>query len=155
MTFFTARLRKRTNSLKLRNAAALVITLCSTPLIFAQQYSVPLLDAKNQVERQRETSEIEVVETSESGAAPSVMRRHSGKFILLLINRTHNRQATFVLDPAAIADGALSPEPLLQWGASGGWTSKDAAARLLDLPPGEYHLKAVPTGKALCKIIVE
>lgn len=98
--------------------------------------------------------EVEVVEIRRGGALPAQIHRPSGKFILLLVNRTHDPAASFAIDPASVGEGVIGPNPLVRLGSSVASTQHRLAG-LADLPSGEFHLKAVSTGKILCRITIE
>ena len=79
--------------------------------------------------------EVESVEIGPAGAIPAEIHRPAGKFIVLLINRSHDPAASFVVDPAAIGDGLVGQEPLLRL-ADAALASKHRLAGLIDLPAG-------------------
>src|SRR5690348_11882588 len=58
--------------------------------------------------------EAESIEILPGSAVPAVIHRPAGKFILLLVNHSKDAAAKFVLDPAAVGDGAPGADPVLQ-----------------------------------------
>jgi hypothetical protein len=97
--------------------------------------------------------ETEVVEIHDFAAFPSVITRKSGKFFLLLVNKTRNKQTALVFDapgaPAAVTSGLAQAVNLATF------QQLKHTQGLLDLPPGEYHLNAQGTGTTLLKIIIQ
>ena len=97
--------------------------------------------------------ETEVVEINNFAAFPSEITRKSGKFFLLLVNNTRNKQTGLVFDapgaPAAVASGLAQAVNLTTF------QQLKYTPGLLDLPPGEYHLNVQATGTTLLKIIIQ
>jgi hypothetical protein len=97
--------------------------------------------------------ETEVVEINDFAAFPSEIARKSGKFFLLLVNKTRNKQTALVFDapgaPAAATSGLAKAVNLATF------QQLKHTPGLLDLPPGEYHLNVQGTGTTLLKIIIQ
>lgn len=100
------------------------------------------------------TMESEIIEIHRLMALPSKIQRPPGKFRLILDNQTGNRQASFVIDPSSVGEGALSPEPLFVYNRTTA-AAKDKMSRILDLPAGQYFLKSIPSGHILCIITLK
>ena len=97
--------------------------------------------------------ETEVVEITDHGAFPPQIKRNAGKFFLLLVNKTRNKQTALVFDapgaPAAVTSGLAQAVNLATF------QQLKATPGLLSLPPGEYHLNIQATGTTLLKIIIQ
>lgn len=97
--------------------------------------------------------ETELVEITDHGAFPPEIKRKAGKFFLLLVNKTRNRQTALVFDapsaPAAVTSGLAQAVNLATF------QQLKHTPGLLDLPPGEYHLNVQGTGTTLLKIIIQ
>jgi hypothetical protein len=99
--------------------------------------------------------EVEVVEIRRLGAIPSEIHRHPGKFLLLLINKSGDDSASFVIDPGAIGEGKVGPSPLVQLGGTGLSDHKHRSAGVFEGPAGAFDLKSAATGHIVCKIEIE
>jgi hypothetical protein len=99
--------------------------------------------------------EVELVDVRDKVAFPSTLHRPVGPFILMLVNRSRDVHAAFVLDPAAVDEGVVSPNPSLRLAEAAAATSHHRLAGLVDLPAGTYHLKSVASGKTLCSLTIE
>ena len=122
------------------------------PQLCAQQI-IPL---QNQAAAASTTErlEVEVIEIRHGTAMPAAIHRHVGKFILLVVNHTHDPAASFVLDPASVGEGAVGPNPFLRLTDQPA-SSRRRIAGLTDLPAGQFDLKSAVTGKILCRITIE
>ena len=119
--------------------------LCIWPAA-AQQ--VPVVNPPGQDKKPAQPLEIERVEIHSHMALPSNITRPTGPFVLLLVNETGNPKASFAVERAQAADSivrfdAHTPEV------------KHRKAGLLDLPKGQYELKAVDSGHVLCTITIK
>lgn len=126
----------------------------AAPSVYGQQ-SIPLQnpDAASAAVAGKHL-EVEVVEVGPHGALPGEIHRPAGKFILLLVNRTHDPAAVFVLDPEAANDGATAASPILRL-TDRAPSTRHKIAGLVDLPAGRFDLKSAVTGKVLCRITIE
>lgn len=97
--------------------------------------------------------EIEVVEIGRFGASPDVIKRPAGKFILLIINRSDQPDASFALEPAKTEQLSRRAPP--SFARKELWKRNQRAAGVIDTAAGELHLKSVTTGKTLCTITIE
>jgi hypothetical protein len=98
--------------------------------------------------------EVEVIEVGHGMAAPATIKRPAGKFILLVVNRSHDPAASFVLEPASVGEGVIGPNPILRLMDQRA-SSKHRIAGLVDLPAGQFYLKSAATGKVLCRITID
>lgn len=93
--------------------------------------------------------EMERVEIHRLIALPSSIKRPGGPFMLLLVNETGDPKASFVLERSAPAAEVVlvfdSQTPEVRHRKAG----------FLDLPKGEYHLKAAAGNQILCTITIE
>lgn len=96
--------------------------------------------------------EVEVVEINRFGATPAQIQRHPGLFILAVVNRSPDPQASFVVDPAEAGEGHLSPQPLLRIDGQKADPRRHRATTLFLAPAGAFDLKSAATGKILCKL---
>jgi hypothetical protein len=128
--------------------------LCSTPFFLQAQGKAPLMNPGSAPAGAGKSLQVEVLEIQHSSALPDHIR-HSGKFILLLVNRTPDPSAAFVLDAASPGEGGPASPHLLRWGGPGGWSGKHASSAIVDQAAGEYQLKSSTTGAVLCTISVE
>lgn len=98
--------------------------------------------------------EVEVIEVGRGMAAPATIKRPAGKFILLIVNRSHDPAVSFVLEPASAGEGIVGPNPILHLTDQPA-SNKHRIAGLVDLPAGQFYLKSAPTGKVLCRITID
>jgi hypothetical protein len=140
-----------------RIVASIVFTLGFFVLPFGAraQQRIPLQNQPSATGAETNGLEVEQIEIRKGGAVPTRIHRPTGKFIILLINQTHDPSASFALDSAAVGEGRIGPNPLLRLAELGAASPKHQLAALADLPAGEYHLKSVATGKILCHITIE
>lgn len=122
--------------------------------VLPAQDKVPLTNGQSAGANQPDRLEIEVMEIHRLSAVPNHIRR-SGKFVLLLLNRTSDANAAFVLEPVASGGAQASQTAAVRWGGPGGWSSKRASSAIIDQSPGEFHLKSATTGHVLSTITVE
>ena len=85
-------------------------------------------------------------------AIPNAIERPAGKFILVLVSKSADAPQSFQLDPGAVAEKILGPNPLLKVEGGNVAQPKRKIAYLVDLPAGEFHLKTASTGMTLCKV---
>jgi hypothetical protein len=117
------------------------------------QEAVPLVNPPPVTAQKDGRMEVEQVDIGRTLVIPSAIHRPSGKFILVLANKTPNPSASFVLDPGDAAEGTLSPTPILNF--PGKTSAKRQIAGLLNLATGIYYLKAAPDGHILCTFTIE
>jgi hypothetical protein len=117
------------------------------------QRSIPLA---NQPASEKITGhmDVEIVEVGRGMAVPTTIKRPAGKLILLIVNRSHDPAASFVLEPASVGEGVIGPNPILHLTDQPA-SSKHRIAGLVDLPAGQFYLKSAATGKVLCRITVD
>jgi hypothetical protein len=130
----------------------LMLGILSSLPIRAQD-DVPLVNVPLDQQKNKEPVEVEVVEVHRLMAIPDHIERSPGKFILLLVNRTPDPSAAFVLEPAGIAEGTPDRKPLLRLG--GAHARKHRTAGLLDASAGNFELKSADTGKVFCTITIK
>jgi hypothetical protein len=129
----------------------LAIGIVLSPRALAQD--VPLVNVPLD-QKSKEPVEVEVVEIHRLMAIPDHIERSPGKFILMVVNRTPDPSASFVLEPAGEAtDAKQSAKPLLRLG--GAHARKHRTAGLLDLSPGTFELKSADTDKVFCTITIK
>ena len=130
--------------------------LAITPAVSAGAADrVPLYPGSAQP-KPEEKLEVEQVEVHRLMAIPSQIRRPAGRFLLLVINRDEtDPDAAFVIDPAAVGDGKVGPNPVAQAGGKGISDRKHRSAALVDSMAGDFDLKYLKNGKVLCKIHLE
>jgi hypothetical protein len=134
--------------------AAIFLCLAAVSFRISAQQAIPLQNQSTPSAIGTEHPQVEVVEIRRGGALPAEIHRPAGKFILLVVNRTHDPAASFAIDPASVGEGVIGPNPLLHL-ASGAASTKHRLAGMVDLPAGQFHLKAASTGKILCRITIE
>jgi hypothetical protein len=118
------------------------------------QDDVPLVNVPLDQQKNAEPVEVEIVEVHRLMAIPDHIERSPGKFILLVVNRTPDPAASFVLEPArAATDAKQGDKPLLRLG--GVHARKNKTAGLIDASTGAFELKAADTGKVFCTITIK
>jgi hypothetical protein len=127
----------------------------AAPGVYAQE-KIPLQnqDAASAAAVAGKHLEVEVLEVGPHGALPAEIHRPAGKFILLVVNGTHDPAAVFALVPEAAGDGVTAAKPMLRL-TDRAPSTKHKIAGLVDLPAGQFDLKAAATGKVLCRITIE
>jgi hypothetical protein len=119
----------------------------------ARTQDIPLVNVPLD-QKSKEPVEVEVVEIHRLMAIPDRIERSPGKFILLVVNRTPDPAASFVLEPAGAGiDAKQGAKPLLRLG--GVHARKHRTAGLLDMPSGNFELKSADTGKVFCTIAIK
>lgn len=131
--------------------ALLAIWIVLSPRALAQD--VPLVNVPLD-QKSKEAVEVEVVEIHRLMAIPDHIERSPGKFILMVVNRTPDPSAYFVLEPAGEAtDAKQGVKPLLRLGGADARKSKTAG--LIDMSIGTFELKSADTGKVFCTIAIK
>jgi hypothetical protein len=119
----------------------------------ARTQDVPLVNVPLD-QKTKEPVEVEVVEIHRLMAIPDHIERSPGKFILMVVNRTPDPSAYFVLEPAGEAtDAKQDVKPLLRLG--GAHARKSKTAGLIDMSIGTFELKSADTGKVFCTIAIK
>ena len=147
----------------LKNSVGIVVLACLgalQPLTAAGSAVIPVREPKTPqtgplqpiagpVKRAAEKLETEVVQVYRLGAGPNAIHRKPGKFVLLVMNRTRDANASFELVRQESGD-----TPITKLGGTRAWVGITQAATAIEGDPGVLLLKAVSTGRVLCTITI-
>jgi hypothetical protein len=143
-----------------RGAARMVCAGFLLTAALSAQQQIPLVNGPANGNDASTTLEVEQIEIFRLTALPSSITRPPGPFVLMLLNKTGDPNASFFV--RAVAPGpestvgavAPNPAPVLAFQRQTPEV-KHRRAGVLDLSKGRYELLSSPANKVLCTITIE